>query len=350
MKKNQTYILGPILLTVIFFLTYRILFSGQEFSEVLHDLRGASKGWIAAGAVTAVMFVACESCIIWYMLRVLQQRKGMLSCLKYSFIGFFFCYITPSSSGGQPAQMFYMKKDGIKIGSSALIMGLITIAYKSVLLLFGIIFFLFRHKMILAHTSDIMGLIIFGAFLNIALITLLILTLQKPEAVRRTGVRFITFLYVKKLIKKKRCALIAGKINRICENYRRSAEYLRHNRQHMIVVFLITVIERLCLFSITWIVYRSYGFSEVSFIDIIALQTAIGIAVEMLPLPGAAGITEGCFFIVFESIFTSALVRPALLLSRGLSFYLILILGGVITCASHIHGLLQQRNADAPHE
>ena len=347
MKKNKTYILGPLLLIAIFFLTYRILFSGQEFSEVLHDLRGASTGWIEAGAVTAVMFVACEGSIIWYMLRVLQQRKGLLTCLKYSFIGFFFCYITPSSSGGQPAQMYYMKKDGIKLGSSALIMGLITIAYKLALLLFGIIFFLFRHKMILAHTSDIMGLIIFGAFLNIALIALLILTLQKPEAVRRTGVRFVTFLYVKKLMKKKSYALIAGKINRICANYRRSAEYLRHNRQHMIVVFFITVIERLCLFSITWIVYRAYHLTGVSYWSIIALQVILGIAVEMLPLPGAAGITEGCFLILFGNVFPEALVKPALLISRGLSFYLVLILGAAVTLIGYLHSRARERSENA---
>ena len=40
------------------------------------------------------------------------------------------------------------------------------------------------------------------------------------------------------------------------------------------------------------IVYKSYGLSGTSFWNIIALQTMIGVAVEMLPLPGAAGVTE----------------------------------------------------------
>ena len=239
--------------------------------------------------------------------------------------------------------MYYMKKDGIKIGSSALIMVLITIAYKSVLLIFGIFFFLFGHEIIFKQTEDIFWLMVSGAVLNTAFISFLMMTLIKPGTVRRVGISIVTFLYNKHLIKKKNHISVTDKINRICNNYSMSARYLHHNRRHMIIVFLITALERSCLFSVTWIVYRSYGFNAVSFADIIALQTAIAIAVEMLPLPGAAGITEGCFFVVFESIFTAALVRPALLISRGLSFYLILILGGIITLTTNIYGNITEK-------
>lgn len=344
MKNNKKYIFGIGLLILIFLLTYRLLFSGQEFSEVIKDVHQASNGWLLLGAAASVLFVACESCIIYYMLRVMKQKRSFFSCLKYSFIGFFYSYITPSSSGGQPAQMYYMKKDGIKIGSSALIMILITVAYKSTLLIFGAVFFYFINDIILSQTAGIFWLIIIGAVLNTAFIALLIITMRKPESVRKFGIKTVYFLYTKRIIKEKNYYPIRDKICRICDNYRMSARYLRNNQKHIIIVFLITAIQRIFLFSITWIVYRSYGLNEIYFLDIIALQTTIAIAVEMLPLPGAAGITEGCFFIVFESIFTSDLVRPALIISRGLSFYLILILGGLVTLVSHVCGMMKQKN------
>ena len=59
------------------------------------------------------------------------------------------------------------------------------------------------------------------------------------------------------------------------------------------------------------------------------------VAVEMLPLPGAAGVTEGCFTYMFMSIFTAELVKPAMLLSRGLSFYLLLIMSALVTFVAH---------------
>lgn len=344
MKAKKKYIYGPSMMIVIFLLTCKVLFSGQKLSEVIKDIRDASGIWLIAGAAAAVLFVACESCIIWYMLRVMNRKTKFLSCLKYSFIGFFFSYITPSSSGGQPAQMYYMKKDGIKLGTSGMIMLLITISYKSVLLILGAIFIILGYDMIHTQANGILWLHIVGAILNIAFIALLIIMLRRPEKVRNTGIGTVDLLFKKKIIKDNDHARITDRINCICDNYILSADRLCENKKHMIIVYFITVIQRLLLFSVTWIVYRSYGLSSVSFIDIIALQTVIAVATEMLPLPGASGITEGCFYIVFERIFTASLVRPSLIISRGLSFYLILILGGAVTLSVKIHDIYSRKH------
>ena len=131
--------------------------------------------WIAGGAAAAVAFVAGESVIIHYMLRVLEQKTSFFRCLKYSFIGFFFSYITPSSTGGQPMQMYHMKKDKIKIGYSTLIMLLITIAYKSVLILLALGFLMFNFGTVSQYAGDMKWLIVLGFVLNLSFIALLLL-------------------------------------------------------------------------------------------------------------------------------------------------------------------------------
>jgi hypothetical protein len=73
------------------------------------------------------------------------------------------------------------------------------------------------------------------------------------------------------------------------------------------------------------------------------LQIIIAVAVEMLPLPGAAGISEGCFLLTFTGIFGEELVKPALLISRGLTFYLILLIGAVVTFGAHIINIKREK-------
>ena len=63
----------------------------------------------------------------------------------------------------------------------------------------------------------------------------------------------------------------------------------------------------------------------------------------MLPLPGAAGISEGCFLLAFSGIFGDTLVKPALLISRGLTFYLILLIGAIVTFAAHIMNIKKEK-------
>ena len=149
------------------------------------------------------------------------------------------------------------------------------------------------------------------------------------------GIKLINLLTRIRILKEKNYEKFINKIKRICDNYMIGSEYIKSNVHTVINIFLITLVQRLFLLAVTWIVYKSYGLSGTSFWNIIALQTMIGVAVEMLPLPGAAGVTEGCFTYMFMSIFTAELVKPAMLLSRGLSFYLLLIMSALVTFVAH---------------
>lgn len=61
-----------------------------------------------------------------------------MDLLLFSSVGFFFSCITPSASGGQPAQVYYMKKEDIPIPISTMVLLIITIIYKMVLVLLGV--------------------------------------------------------------------------------------------------------------------------------------------------------------------------------------------------------------------
>lgn len=184
---------------------------------------------------------------------------------------------------------------------------------------------------------------ILGVFLNSAFIFLLVLMLKTPKFMRKTGLNTVDFFSKKGFIRSEKNEKIKEKINAVCDNYSTGAEYIKRNPKPVINVFLITAAERIFLLAVTWTIYRSFGLSSSSFADIISLQSMIGVAVEMLPLPGAAGITESCFLLVFKNIFTDDLVRPALLASRGLSFYLILFIGAAVTLAAHISVLRNKK-------
>lgn len=342
-KKIFKYVLNIGLILVITLLTLRLIFREQELPEIIHDLRSADPLWIAGGAAAAIMFVAGESVIIHYMLRILEQKTSFFRCLKYSFIGFFFSYITPSSTGGQPMQMYHMKKDKIKIGYSTLIMLIITIAYKSVLILLALGFMIFNFDTIRTYAGDLKWLIALGFALNLIFISLLLLVFIKPIWARALGIKTVHILSKLRIIKRRHKDKYTEKIIRICDTYAMGTDYIKKNLAVVFRIFIMTALQRISLFTVTWIVYKSYGLSGTSFFDILTLQIIIAVAVEMLPLPGAAGISEGCFLVAFSGIFGDTLVKPALLISRGLTFYLILLIGAIVTFAAHIMNIKKEK-------
>lgn len=74
-------------------------------------------------------------------MKALKQKVSYLKCLGFAFVGFYFSSITPSSSGGQPAQMFYMSKAKINLSYSSLNLLIITVVYQIVMMLYGGILF-----------------------------------------------------------------------------------------------------------------------------------------------------------------------------------------------------------------
>ena len=69
-------------------------------------------------------------------------------------------------------------------------------------------------------------------------------------------------------------------------------------------------------------------------VTIVVLQGMISVAVDMLPLPGGMGISESLFLSIFAPI-CGTLTLPAMVISRGLSYYTELILSAVMTVVAH---------------
>lgn len=344
MKKKFSYFLNVLVIAIISVITIKLLFGDSDFKTIIKDFRNAGKGWLIFGLLLVLLFVCSESVIIKYMLKMQKTAVPLLRCIKYSFIGFFFSYITPSASGGQPAQIFYMKKDGIKIGNSTLIMVVIAFTYKLALVLIGLVLFVLRFSQMCDYIGGLMWLVIVGFLLNIVYIILLGALIIKPFWTKRAGIKIIECLSKLKIIRNNEKYI--NKINRICDNYVLSANYVKENIHSVVKILIITIVQRIFLFAVTFVVYKSYGLYGTSFIDIIAVQAIIGIAVEMLPLPGAAGVTEGCFVTMFETIFGLQLVKSALILSRGMSFYFLLIVGGLVTVAAHFISVKRNYSVD----
>ncbi len=79
-------------------------------------------------------FVGCEAMCSKLILARLGHHLPYRRCLGYSFTGFYVSSITPSSTGGQPAQIYYMSKDSVPAAHGSLNMMLIAVCYQVVTL------------------------------------------------------------------------------------------------------------------------------------------------------------------------------------------------------------------------
>ena len=113
-------------------------------------------------------------------------------------------------------------------------------------------------------------------------------------------------------------------------------EFFYKNIKVIVNVFLITCVQRLLLFAVTYLVYRSFSLNLAGAGVVITLQGMISVAVDMLPLPGGLGISEKLFKDIFLQICTKKYTLPVMIVSRGLSFYVQLGISAVMTVVAYL--------------
>lgn len=327
-KKN---VVNGLFLILVFCLTIYMVFKGEDLHKIIEVVRTADIRYLLLGIVCVVLFIIGESVIIFYMMRTLGEKVQMSHCALYSFVGFFFSCITPSATGGQPMQIYYMKKDKLDIPVSTLVLMIVTITYKSVLVVIGIAVCLFGRGFLTGYLGEYMWVFYLGLGLNVFCVTLMLVLVFAPGLAKWIMVRGLKLMEHFRLLKRKAKRLENLELS--MDKYHETAAFWAGHKRIILNVFLITMVQRTILFTVTYWVYRSLGLRGYGIATVTILQSVISVSVDMLPLPGGMGISETLYMIMFVPVFGKVLL-PSMLLSRGISYYAQVLISAVMTCVA----------------
>lgn len=317
-----------IFFVAIMLMTFYVIFRKQNLSELLNSINSMALESIIIAMILGILYVCFEGIIIWYLLSAMGNKSNVWHCIQYSFIGFFYSGITPSATGGQPMQLYYMNSDGNKVSDSSVILMIVAITYKLVLVFIGLSLLISWYQPLKSFMKQYIMFFFAGIVLNMLVILALVCTMIFPNILLK-----MSFFFEKMLI----CLGIwretnvrKEKVQYFISNYRHTVEFIVNHKSKLAVVFMLTLIQRISMLLITYIVYCGCHLSESNIFKILALQAAIYIAVEMLPVPGAQGITELVYQNVFSNIFPQVYLVSSMLVIRGINFYFLLIISSIL--------------------
>lgn len=333
MKSRKKIIFNGVFLAVVFALTIYGVFHGEDLSSMMDAIHRADKRWLIPGIALVAFFIWGESIIIWYMMRSSGIQLKKRTCFLFSSVGFFFSCITPSASGGQPMQIYYMKKEKISIPVSTVILMIVTITYKLVLVVIGIGIAIFGRGFLHKYLEGILPVFYLGLALNIFCVTFMTILVFHPLLAKAIMVKGMKLLERLHLVKKKDGRL--KKLEDSMDTYRDTAAYLKTHPRVIVNVIAITFVQRMAMFAVTWFVYKAFSLSGTGFWAVLFLQAVISVSVDMLPLPGGMGISETLFLTIFTPVF-GTLLLPGMVLSRGLGYYGELLISALFTIVAQL--------------
>ena len=91
--------------------------------------------------------------------------------------------------------------------------------------------------------------------------------------------------------------------------------------------------------------FRS-GLHETGMLPVLLLQSVVSVSADMIPIPGAVGVSETCYMRLFRSVFPREYLMPSLVLSRGISFYGMVFLSSIMIIVSQIRKIGREKRGN----
>ncbi len=342
--KARKQIISILILLVLIVITILYYLKGYTLQNLQNALVNVNFAYLLIGFCMIILFVTCEAINIHLILKTLNHKVPFFRCFEYSSIGFYFSSITPSASGGQPAQIYYMKQDKIPMAASSVTIFFIVYVYQIAMILIGLIMTLLRFSEALYFIGKLRYLFLYGMIMNTGAI-FIFFSLMNSKKLAPSIVAFI-LKAGNKLRLVKNVNETKNKFDKSLISYHEKARILKTHPLLFIKILLFSIIQMLALNSIPYLVYCSKGYRSKDILDMITCQSILTISVSAVPLPGAEGVTQGGFLQVFNAYFPPDMLTYAMLINRVISFYLPLLLSFTLYIFTHIRTTKQSIRGD----
>ena len=307
-------------LTIFVVLTETKVFS---LKDVFYEIKEGNTVYFIIAIFCMLLFIASEGeairCILKKISKPIKHRKGFF----YSCADIYFSAITPSASGGQPATLFFMIKDGIPLSVCSICLLLNLFMYNCAIVFIGIICVLFKNSIFINHSVLGKALIIIGFVMLSGLMIFFFLLIKKPDWVKKIGLFLCDLLHKLKLLKNKK--ILENKIEKTIEKYSIISENILNEKTFMLKIFGFNLFQRCIQISIAVFVYLGIDGSVNNISNVWFAQAFSVIGSNCVPIPGAVGVIDYLMLEGFGQFMDVEMAAHTEIISRATNFYICII-------------------------
>lgn len=336
--KNKLLDIIVLIISAIIFISFLI------FSHGITALMGVANilnfKWISMGLFCMILFWFLEAAILYIIIRTVAKGNNLgIKTLKIAMTGQFFSAITPLQSGGQPAQLFAMKENGVITDCSGSILIVKFIIHQATFILYSLFAVLFTFHFFSTKISYFLPFCILGFIINIIILLVLLMSVSSRAANNKAINGFIHFI-LKMLMRLriiKNSSTTLSDIKSRFEHMHECAAFISTNVRVCGYAAILTFLQWTVFYSIPYCIYRSFGNHSAGLPIMLAAQILLALFMSFIPLPGAAGGAEGGFFIIFGIFFKPNMIVPGIVIWRVLTYYLTIAIGALFTVVPSFH-------------
>lgn len=322
--KKKTYLILLSLALIVLYFTLK-----DNFSLVMNQILNLNIWYVILALIFMAIYGLLRTLSLHLIIRNFKKDFKFVDTIKNMLITQFFNGTTPFASGGQPAQIYYLKTQGVSLPTSTSIVIQNFVVYQAVLIIYGLLaitlnfFFDFFPKVTILKQFIILGFIV-----NSAVMIILFLVSFAKKTSKFTFEKIVDMLYKIRIIKYR--VRTKNKLNQLVDKFYASAQKIRKNKRTFIKCFLCNLVAFPFLYSIPLILLFSTGdFTSLNVVTSIVACSYVMIIGSFVPIPGGTGGLEYAFVRFYGNYISGYVVSTLVIMWRFVTYYIGMIFGAI---------------------
>ncbi len=312
---------------IIFLLTAVVLYFAlkDDFTTKIKYLMSFDPKWLLCGLILVIVYWFLKGLVLYYLINKLDKNYTIKQGLHMIVNTQFFNAITPFSSGGQPYQIYRLKKDGLSLGKSTNVIIQDFIVYQIALVLLGIIAVASNYIFhIFPNNSILKNLVTIGFIINTLVIIILFVVAFSEKWNKKIINTVIKLLDKLKLIKAKDKLLEKSSI--FIKNFHAGAQMLMEDKLNFIKTIFLNFVALIILYLVPFMLLKGLNI-YVNPLIVIVSSAYVMLIGSMVPIPGGTGGLEYSFTAFFGNFIKGTKLSIVMIVWRLVTYYFGLIVG-----------------------
>lgn len=323
--KNKKLNLLILLIMIILVLYFSLK---DNFVGVINQLYNVN---VLVFIITIVLFLLSlffKSISLFMFIKEYNNNYSIKDAFALTLISQFLNGITPFQSGGQPFEIYLLKKKNIRITDSTCCLLKDFISFQIALILMSLFSILINMKTNVIKTNSYFTfIIVIGFIINFSVLLFLFIFLNAKKMGKKILYKIIDFAFKFKIIKK--LNITKEKANESVAHFYETSETLKKSKLKILVGTLTNIIYLLFLYMIPMLVFMSLGYNKITILNSIIVTSFVMLIGNFVPIPGATGGIEFGFIKFFESFVKGPILSGAMLLWRTVTYFFAMLIGAI---------------------
>lgn len=327
-KEYVTYIIGSLVFIFLAGLTLYLIFKGFRGAGGL-IVPGVFTGGTAAVLVAMLLlFYAFDGMRLLFVFKTIGTDVSFFLMIKLIFINVFASGVTPLATGGGFAQIYFLSKNKVPVGTATAATTIRTVIASIVI--FASVPVILTVEKGLKSVINVQHGVLYSLLLIMVYVLLFYGLVKQKAMLKKMIFSFLNLLQKIHILKPEKCGRMKVSVDREIAHFAESLVlFWRGRKIYLFLSILSSCIYLFLLFFFPYILIRAMNV-QVHLLTVLSIQILITFLIYFTPTPGGSGVAEGGFALIFSHFVASSYVAPLTFYWRFLTMYLGMVIGFVV--------------------